>query len=312
MPRLDDGLRPQEVMIRHCEEQQRCDVAISSDLTRNQPHQRLKQLLQTPGPHLMAILNITPDSFSDGGTMSSIDDVLNRAQVAINDGAAILDVGGESTRPGAKEISASEECRRVLAVIQALVREFPETPISIDTRKASVAQAALDAGAIMVNDVSGLQFEPKMSQVVKQHQAFLCLMHSQGVPKTMQEHPTYSDVVTEVLDFLTQQVTIAEAIGIPNQHLIIDPGFGFGKTLEHNQALLQHLKTFTFLGLPLLLGLSRKSFLTGGDTSIRPNQRDGLSVQAMEQALMTLSPILPVIFRVHNVAIHAKVFGQIV
>jgi dihydropteroate synthase len=255
----------------------------------------------------MAILNVTPDSFSDGGALTTVDDVLRHAEQAIRDGATILDIGGESTRPGAGDVPVGEECRRVLPAIQALAKAFPETPLSIDTRKSVVAQAALTAGAVMVNDVSGLQFDSAMAQVVASHQAFLALMHSQGTPGTMQDNPTYNDVAGEVRDFLQQQAQVAIHAGTPRERLLIDPGFGFGKTLAHNWTLFEHLSTFCTLGYPLLLGLSRKSFLTRGDTSMAPAQRDELSVVAMERALGRLPPSLPVIFRVHDVAAHAQV-----
>jgi dihydropteroate synthase len=238
----------------------------------------------------MAILNVTPDSFSDGGALTTVDDVLCHAEQAIRDGATILDIGGESTRPGAGDVAIDEECRRVLPAIQALTAAFPETPISIDTRKSAVAQAALASGAVMVNDVSGLQFDSAMAQVVASHQAFLALMHSQGTPGTMQDNPTYNDVVCEVRDFLQQQAQVALQAGTPRERLLVDPGFGFGKTLDHNWTLFDHLPTFGTLGYPLLLGLSRKSFLTRGDASMAPAQRDELSVAAMVRALDMLPP----------------------
>ncbi|MCV6596951.1 MAG: dihydropteroate synthase [Mangrovicoccus sp.] len=211
-------------------------------------------------PWIMGILNATPDSFSDGGLFLGRKAGLSHGAQMRDDGADILDIGGESTRPGAAFIPVAEECARVLPVITGLVKAGV-LPISVDTRKAAVAEAALEAGAGLINDVSGGLHDPDILRVAAHHGAPICLMHSQGDPKTMQLAPSYEHVLLDIYDDLAACVARAEAAGIPRSRILLDPGIGFGKTLEHNLALLRRLSLFHGLGCPLLLGLSRKSFI---------------------------------------------------
>jgi dihydropteroate synthase len=209
---------------------------------------------------LMGILNVTPDSFYDGGKRFDSAKALADALEMVDSGAEILDIGGESTRPGAQPVSLEEELRRVLPVIREL-RKNSNVPISIDTYKEAVARAALDAGADIVNDISALRFDREMAALVASEKVPLILMHMQGVPRTMQVEPHYQDVVREVQDFLAERIRIAQEAGIAKRHIIIDPGIGFGKTLAHNLALLKDLGSLNSLGQPLLLGVSRKAFI---------------------------------------------------
>ena len=208
---------------------------------------------------IMGILNITPDSFSDGGIFLARDAALRQAERMVADGADIIDVGGESTRPGAQPVSLQEELDRVLPVI-ALLRQHVGAPISVDTSKPEVMEAAIAAGASIVNDVNALR-APGAREVVARHPVAACLMHMQGEPRTMQTAPQYADVVSEVRDFLLAQVAVCEAAGIPRARLWVDPGFGFGKTMAHNFRLLRELRTIVEMGLPVLVGLSRKSMI---------------------------------------------------
>lgn len=220
-------------------------------------------------PLVMGIVNVTPDSFSDGGQHLQRDAALAHAQQLIAEGADMLDVGGESTRPGARPVGIQEELDRVLPVIEGL-RGAP-VPVSIDTFKPEVMRAAISAGADMVNDINALQDAAAMKAVAAS-QAAVCLMHKQGNPQTMQQQPEYQDVVAEVGAFLRERSAAAEAAGIQRDRIVIDPGFGFGKTLAHNLALLRALSTLAEPGMPLLAGLSRKSMLgalTGQDVSHR-------------------------------------------
>lgn len=212
-------------------------------------------------PQIMGILNVTPDSFSDGGRFLAPAAALSRARKMAQDGMAILDIGGESTRPGAPEVAAAEEVARTGPVIAALRDGGFTLPVSIDTRKAAVATVALQVGANLVNDVSALTFDPTLAGVVVCAGAPVCLMHSQGSPETMQQDPQYDDVLLDVYDALAERVAAAEAAGIPRARICIDPGIGFGKTLQHNLALLRGLSLFHGLGCSLLLGVSRKRFI---------------------------------------------------
>jgi dihydropteroate synthase len=208
----------------------------------------------------MGVLNVTPDSFSEGGRFFDPDDAVKHAVQMVADGADIIDVGGESTRPGSDPVPADEELNRVLPVIERLADETPDIPISIDTRKASVAAAALEAGATIVNDVSA-GADPDMFDVVREHHAAIVLMHMKGEPKTMQEAPTYDDVVGEVHEFLRGRIEAAEFAGIDPEGIAIDPGIGFGKDLGHNLELMRRVDEFLDLGRPLLVGPSRKRFI---------------------------------------------------
>ncbi|MFZ2541149.1 MAG: dihydropteroate synthase [Gallionella sp.] len=220
-------------------------------------------------PLVMGIVNVTPDSFSDGGQHLQCDVALAHAHRLIAEGADLLDIGGESTRPGARPVSVQQELDRVLPIIEGL-RGAP-VPISIDTCKPEVMRAAIAAGAQMVNDIGALQDAAAMHAVAASNVA-VCLMHKQGNPQTMQLQPQYQNVVTEVAEFQRGRIAAAEAAGIQRNRIVIDPGFGFGKTLEHNLALLRELNILTELGVPILVGLSRKSMLgalTGQDVSNR-------------------------------------------
>ncbi|WP_122053506.1 dihydropteroate synthase [Vibrio sp. Evd11] len=210
-------------------------------------------------PHVMGILNVTPDSFSDGGQFSSLEKALQQAERMIQAGVSIIDIGGESTRPGAPEVTLEDELSRVIPAIKAIRANF-DVWISIDTSKAEVMRQAVEAGADLINDVRALQ-EPGALEAAAQAQVPVCLMHMKGQPRTMQANPSYDDVFTDVEDFLKERVEACESVGIPKEQLILDPGFGFGKTIEHNYHLLAHLEKFHTLGLPILAGISRKSMI---------------------------------------------------
>ena len=209
---------------------------------------------------VMGIINATPDSFSDGGSFLDPQAALAHGLQMVAEGAEILDIGGESTRPGAQSVEADEEIRRVLPIIQALRRESPVL-LSIDTSKAAVARAALDAGADIINDVTGLRGDPEMPALAASSKAGIVIMHMQGEPRTMQVAPTYDDVVEEVGNFFRQALARSVACGIDPMRIALDPGIGFGKTPEHNRRLLAELSAFLEFGRPLLVGVSRKSFL---------------------------------------------------
>ncbi len=246
---------------------------------------------------IMGILNVTPDSFSDGGKFSNFETAIAQADDLIGAGADILDVGGESTRPFAEPVSTEEELRRVIPVIEA-VRKKHSIPISIDTSKATVAREALKAGADIINDISALKKDPKMITVARQTDVPLIIMHMQGTPSDMQIKPVYSDVVQEIIDFFTERIDWITGNGIDRDRLIIDPGIGFGKTLQHNLSILKHLEKFSSLSLPLLLGHSRKRFL--GDIAGIPAEQERDLATAIVAALCAAKNIA--IVRVHNVA----------
>jgi dihydropteroate synthase len=208
----------------------------------------------------MGILNVTPDSFFDGGRYSGKDAALKQAEKMLSEGATMLDVGGASSRPGAAEVSEKEELERVIPVVEGIKSHFPEAVISVDTWRASVAKAAVEAGASMVNDISGGQFDEQMFETVAALNVPYILMHIQGTPATMQQNPQYDDVVTEVLDFFIQKIEKLRTLGVKD--IVLDPGFGFGKTVEHNYQLLKNLHVFSNVtGLPVLAGISRKSMI---------------------------------------------------
>jgi dihydropteroate synthase len=244
-------------------------------------------------PLVMGIVNVTPDSFSDGGHHASTNAAIAHARQLVADGADILDIGGESTRPGAAAVSTQEELDRVLPVIEGL-RDI-SVPISIDTWKPQVMRAALAAGASMVNDINALQEEGGLAAVAGSNAA-VCLMHKQGVPQTMQQQPHYTDVIAEVSAFLRERICAAEAAGIARDRIVIDPGFGFGKTLAHNLDLLRELETFCALGVPVLVGLSRKSML-GAITGRDVTERMAASVAVVLLAVQRGAAIV----RVHDV-----------
>ena len=209
---------------------------------------------------VMGVLNVTPDSFSDGGEFLERDSAVERVMEMEENGADVIDIGGESTRPGADQVPLEKELGRTVPVIEA-VRKETDVPISIDTYKSGVAEAALDAGADIINDISALRFDPDLGRVAAERGVPLVLMHMQGTPQTMQQDPTYGDPVEDIMDFLGERVEEAKALGVEEDQLVLDPGIGFGKRLEDNYEILRRLEEFKQLGYPLLLGTSRKSFL---------------------------------------------------
>ena len=242
-------------------------------------------------PSVMGVLNVTPDSFSDGGIHLDPEVAAAAASRMVEEGAAIVDVGGESTRPGSSGVSADEELRRIVPVLELLGGGLP---LSIDTVKAAVAREALERGAILVNDVTALRGDPELAGVVAEHGAYLCLMHMQGDPRTMQKEPRYEDVSSEVAAFLEERLEFAVAHGIPEERVCLDPGIGFGKTVEHNLELVRRLDVLVRLGRPVVVGFSRKSSLrrlTGSDDLL------GASVAAAVVAFERGATIL----RVHDV-----------
>lgn len=211
-------------------------------------------------PVVMGILNVTPDSFSDGGKYSRLESALSHTRQMISEGAAIIDVGGESTRPGATAVSADEELERVIPVIEA-IRKETDIPVSIDSSKAKVLREAVTAGATIINDVRALQ-EKNALETAAELDVSVCLMHMQGQPRVMQQTPSYKNVVTEVIEFLKTRIAACELAGIRRENIIIDPGFGFGKNLEHNLVLFKHLEKFKCLDVPVMIGVSRKSMIS--------------------------------------------------
>lgn len=210
---------------------------------------------------IMGILNVTKDSFSDGGLYDKTEKAVIRALEMKEEGADIIDIGGESTRPGATPCTVKEELKRVLPVVKRLIKEKIDLPISIDTYKSEVAKACLEEGAHIINDISGLRFDEKMGEVVASYKAAVVLMHIQGTPQTMQENPQYKCVVSEIIAYLRERINEAISFGIDKEKIIIDPGIGFGKTVEHNLEILNKLREFKSLGRPILIGTSRKSFI---------------------------------------------------
>lgn len=243
----------------------------------------------------MGILNVTPDSFSDGGCYLDTDAAIRRGLAIVAEGADIVDVGGESTRPGASAVDSDEECRRVVSVVEGLSART-DALISVDTTKASVARAALDAGAHIVNDVSAMTQDPSMSSVVAASGAGLVLMHMRGTPRTMQNAPQYGDVVAEVDAYLAERVEAAVAAGIGTASLVVDPGVGFGKSVAHNLALVANLDRLGTSGRPVLVGLSRKSFL-GALTDRDVDSRLAGSLAALTFCVLNGAHIM----RVHDV-----------
>ena len=222
---------------------------------------RAGTLTAGPGPFIVGILNVTPDSFSDGGNFLHPEAAAERAAAMLDEGAGMLDVGGESTRPDSDPVSQEEEIQRVFPVIERILSVRPEAVISIDTYRAGTATAAIEAGASLVNDVTALRGDSRMASVIQEAACPVILMHMQGEPKTMQKEPHYEDVVGEVRDFLAERAEHAVAAGVRPENVIVDPGIGFGKNLEHNLALLRNLDAIVDLGFPVLIGASRKSFI---------------------------------------------------
>ena len=222
---------------------------------------RAGTLTAGPGPVVVGILNVTPDSFSDGGDFFDPEAAAEHAAAMLDEGADMLDVGGESTRPGSDPVSQEEEIRRVVPVLKRILSVRPEAVISVDTYRSGTAKAALEAGASLVNDVTALRGDPGMVSLIEEAACPVILMHMQGEPKTMQKEPNYQDVVGEVRDFLAERAEFAVAAGVRLENIIVDPGIGFGKNLEHNLALLRNLDALVDLGFPVLIGTSRKSFV---------------------------------------------------
>ncbi|EOH0514508.1 dihydropteroate synthase [Vibrio fluvialis] len=222
--------------------------------------QTATKTLELDRPHVMGILNTTPDSFSDGGSYTTLDKALERAQKMIAAGVSIIDIGGESTRPGAPEVSLKEELERVIPIVKAIRERNQDVWISVDTSKAEVMRQSVAAGADLINDIRSLT-EPGALEVAATAKVPVCIMHMKGQPKTMQQNPQYGDLMAEVEAFLLERMAACEAAGIARENIILDPGFGFGKSIEHNYHLLANLEQFHRFGLPVLAGMSRKSMI---------------------------------------------------
>ena len=252
--------------------------------------------------YIMGILNVTPDSFSDAGLFFDKSAAIKQALHMVDDGADIIDIGGESTRPGSEPVSLEEELKRTIPVIEAIAKEIP-IPISIDTYKAAVAKRALDAGASMVNDISGLRFDPEMLKVVSEYKVPVVIMHIKGKPKDMQINPVYEALIPEMLDYLRGSIRLALEAGIPDNAIIIDPGIGFGKAFEQNLAIIHNLQNFMLLEKPVLIGVSRKAFIGKILGDAPPGQR--LEGTAAAGAISILNGAN--IIRVHDVREMGKV-----
>jgi len=251
----------------------------------------------------MGVLNVTPDSFSDGGLFFSEKKAIEHALRLIEDGADIIDIGGESTRPGSEPVSVEEEIRRTISVIKAISREI-KVPISIDTYKAEVAKQALDAGASIVNDISGLRFDPEMPKIVAKYCVPVIIMHIKGRPKDMQQNPVYEALIPEIMDYLRISIRLANKFGISDDKIIIDPGIGcFGKTFEHNLEIIKNLKEFTLLGRPVAVGVSRKAFIGKILGDVPPSERLEGTAAAVAISIFNGANIV----RVHDVKEMAKV-----
>jgi dihydropteroate synthase len=246
--------------------------------------------------HIMGILNVTPDSFSDGGHFFNRDRAIEQALRMQTDGADIIDIGGESTRPGSEPVSVRDEISRTIPVIKSLVKAA-NIPVSIDTCKSQVADAALSAGASIVNDISGLRFDKKMAHVIARHKAPVAIMHIKGTPKNMQNNPVYKALIPEIMDSLRESIAIAEQAGIPGDRIIIDPGIGFGKTVAHNLEIIRRLDEFAGFEKPVLLGPSRKSFIGKVLGDLPVTERLEGTAAAVAAAILKGAHIL----RVHDV-----------
>lgn len=255
--------------------------------------------------YIMGVLNVTPDSFSDGGKFYSFEAALEQGLKMASEGADIIDIGGESTRPGSESVSLEEELSRVIPVIKELSQRT-NLAISIDTYKAEVARQALDAGAHLINDISGLRFDPEMQKIASAYQVPLILMHIQGVPRNMQENPVYKDVIKEICEYLQENINLALKAGVKEENIIIDPGIGFGKTFEHNLTILKNLTKFKVLNKPILIGVSRKSFI-GKILDLPVEERLEGSLAALAYAILQGANIV----RVHDVKESMRVAGVI-
>jgi dihydropteroate synthase len=253
-------------------------------------------------PHVMGILNVTPDSFSDGGVFNSLDSALRQSEKMIQEGASIIDVGGESTRPGAVFVATQQEVDRVLPVIDAIKRRF-DIIVSVDTSTAEVIRGAADLGAGLINDVRSLEREGALLAAAKTHLP-ICLMHMKGMPKTMQDAPEYVQVVDDVADYLMSRVIACESVGIARSHLILDPGIGFGKVLSHNLSLLNHIEKIKKLGFNVLVGLSRKTMI--GDVLNLPVEERLYGTMGANASAYSKGAR---IFRVHDVRPHVEMLA---
>jgi dihydropteroate synthase len=251
-------------------------------------------------PKIMGILNVTPDSFSDGGLHYEKEKAIEHGLKILEDGADIVDVGGESTRPGSLPVNVDEEIRRVVPVIEGIIKYKPNAVISIDTTKSETAAAAVAAGAMIINDISGLNDDLRIAGIAAEKHLPLIIMHIQGSPRTMQANPHYENLLQDITKFLKNRINLAEDFGA--EYIIADIGIGFGKTLEHNLKLLKYLPRFTKLGVPLLLGISRKNFIKMVLNVEEPQERDVPT--AMIHALLADSGVS--IIRVHDVALHSQ------
>lgn len=262
-----------------------------------------------PRPLVMGIVNVTPDSFSDGGQFFSTDAAIQHGLRLAGEGADLLDIGGESSRPGSQPVSLDEELARVIPVVRGLASKTA-VPISVDTTKAAVARQALEVGASIINDITAGLGDPDMLEIVRSHDAGIILMHMQGTPETMQDNPTYKDVVREVREFLEERIRICVATGIPVERIAVDPGLGFGKTFEHNMKLLRYLDVIAAIGRPVVLGVSRKGFI--GQITGKP--RDERVIGSVAMACYCAARGTAHVLRVHDVAETveaAKVIGAI-
>lgn len=259
--------------------------------------QRIEYRLSSQRPLIMGILNMTPDSFSDGGLHCDPTHALTHAGQMLEDGADIIDVGGESTRPGSSPVSPDEQCRRIVPSIVAIREKSPELCLSVDTMSSKVAEAALARGAVMINDVSAGEQDSAILSVVAEHGAYIVLMHKKGDPLTMQDSPGYENVVSEVSDYLRSRIDVALDRGISEHRIILDPGIGFGKSRAHNLALLRNLKSITEIGFPVLLGCSRKRFMGALCNESRPSELLGATVATTALAVRDSVKL----FRVHDV-----------
>ena len=286
-----------EKLTRHSEP----EIVLAKNIPRDIFHNITKKRAKICGlsfdiPRVMGILNVTPDSFSDGGRYSTLETATEHGISMVSAGADIIDIGGESTRPGALEVDTSEEISRVIPVIEKLANIIA-VPISADTRKSEVAKMAIASGAAMVNDISGLKFDSKMGDFCIESDVPVCIMHSQGIPETMQNEPKYIDVCLDIYDFLSQQIENLVNSGMQRKAIIVDPGIGFGKSLMHNLSLLRKISLFHGLGVPILIGVSKKKFIK---TLAGLNENEDRMSGSISVALYARSQGVH-IFRVHNV-----------
>lgn len=252
--------------------------------------------------YIMGIVNVTPDSFFNGGRYFDVQKAVDHAFRLVEEGADILDIGGESTRPGAEPVSIDEELRRVIPVIEAISKRI-SIPISIDTYKARVAEETIKAGATIINDISGLRFDPEMPEIVRKYKVPVVVMHIKGTPKDMQKNPYYEALIPEIIEYLRNSIVIAKQAGIDENMIIIDPGIGFGKLPEHNLTIIKNLKEFSNLGRPLLVGVSRKSFIGKVLNEASPEKRLEGTASAVAISVINGANIV----RVHDVGFMSKV-----